>query len=168
MAKSLSKHENITHWSDDWLEAKLVENQSKVLNNPFATRLESRHAHALAKTQLIAPFNASLGHFDGKLLLESDENQTNSLSTQLGLLCELIPCSPEKEPSLIKLNSFEAFRCISKHLYRLDTSSSEHLKQEFSQLTNLVQFLPVYRLHYPHSLADLSTVHQTLINKFVD
>ncbi|MDA7622506.1 hypothetical protein N8843_11155 [Verrucomicrobia bacterium] len=168
LAKSLSKHEYITHLSDDWLEARLADNQPKVLNNPFSTRLESSHAHALAKIQLIAPFDTSLAHFDGKLLLESDENLTNNLSTQLGLLCELIPCSPEKEPSLIKLNSLEAFRCISKHLYRLDTSSTEHLKKEFSQLTNLVQFLPVYRLHYPHSLADLKTLHQTLINKFVD
>ena len=168
LAKSLSKYEHITHLSDDWLEAKLAGNQPKVLNNPFSTRLESSHAQALAKLQLIAPFDTSLAHFDGKLLLESDENLTNNSSTQLGLLCELIPCSPDKEPSLIKLNSLEAFRCISKHLYRLDTSSTEHLKQEFRQLTNLVQFLPVYRLHYPHSLADLSAVHQTLINKFVD
>ena len=168
LAKSLSTNENITHLSDDWLEARLAGHQPQVLNNPFSIRLEPSHAHALAKIQLIAPFDASLSHFDGKLLLESDGNLTNNLSTQLGLLCELIPCSPKKEPSLIKLNSLEAFRCISKHLYRLDTSSTDHLRQEFSQLTNLVQFLPVYRLHYPHSLEDLSKLHQTLINKFVD
>ncbi len=168
LAKSLSEYEFISHWSDDWLEAKFEKSQAQIRNNPFATRLEPTHAHELVKKQLIAPINASSEQLGSKLLLERDENSISNLWLKLGLLCELIPCSPDKKLSLVRLSSSEAFRGISKHLYRLDTSSTEHIKQEFTQLSELVQLIPVYRLHYPHSLAGLNTVHQALINKFVD
>ena len=166
LAKSLSNRPHIDHWSDDWLETEVREDGMTSFYNSFSIRLESKHAKKLKGESWLKTLDESVMSTGNKLLINDRQEQEIKTPTKLTHICEIIPCSTTQEFSLKKLKSSEAFRCVSQHLYRLDTTKTKHLQREFIQLTKLVAKLPIYRMHYPHSLPNLSYMHERIIEAF--
>lgn len=167
LAQSLSKNEQLEHWSDDWLEIRNEKHHFRSCCNSFSIRLDTAHAKNMAERNWLTSLSESTMSSGNKLLIPGDEiSDNNSAPINLSHLCEIIPCTSSEKFSLIRLKSSEAFRCVSQHLFRLDTTKPDHLQREFTQLTKLVEKVPIYRMHYPHRLSELSNIHQEIIKTF--
>ena len=168
LAKSLSFHPSMHLWADDWLEVREQAGQFTTEFNPFATRLESTHAQALAIAELINSHEDSNRSIGDKLLIDGPSQKMFSDKQPLQFLCEISPCPASETVSIERLKPSDAFQRVSQHLYRLDTTNPLHMQREFNQLTQLVKKIPVYQMSYPHSLEKLRDLPEILIDSFVN
>ncbi len=166
IAKRLSASKNFNHWCDDWLEIQVSAGDIKAVYNEFTTRLGSEHAEKLVANHMIPPLSLKKESVGNKLIIGERTSQKVNTKVSLGVIYEVVPHPSFSKTKIQRLTESEAFCCLSKHLYRLDTTNKQHFRREFEQLTNLIASTPVYRLNYSHSIPGLASITDLLLENF--
>jgi len=155
LASSLARGASQLLFSDDCLAVEAA--GAEILAHPSyaSTRLWSESADALfADRGALPPASPRTAKLRATLAVAADPMP----------LCRLyLLTAADGAPAITRLSRRDALVALTAHLYRLDTSDRARLAGELDLLEKVVSRVPVARLAYRHSYAELPAVRAAIV-----